>query len=169
MGRVFANGPGDLGSIPGRVIPKTFKMVLDISLLSNISYVSRVKWSNPGNGIAPYPTLPLGVVATEKGAFWSPSTTVANLTFYFLFYLLCILIFRVYWFLLLYICMELSFSALTQSFLIMSDVIFLVYCVCVRAHARCWRSKLSQLYLCGYNNWIFKWPLTKLICYTESF
>ena len=23
--RVFANGPGDLGSIPGRVIPKTLK------------------------------------------------------------------------------------------------------------------------------------------------
>ena len=31
--RVFANGPGDLGSIPGRVIPKTQKMVLDASLL----------------------------------------------------------------------------------------------------------------------------------------
>ncbi len=27
MVRVFANGPGDLGSIPGRVIPKTLKMV----------------------------------------------------------------------------------------------------------------------------------------------
>ena len=24
VGTVFANGPGDLGSIPGRVIPKTF-------------------------------------------------------------------------------------------------------------------------------------------------
>ena len=33
MGRVFTNGPGDLGSIPGRVIPKTLKMVLDTSLL----------------------------------------------------------------------------------------------------------------------------------------
>ena len=30
----FANGPGDLGSIPGRVIPKTLKMVLDASLLN---------------------------------------------------------------------------------------------------------------------------------------
>ena len=27
--RVFANGLGDLGSIPGRVIPKTSKMVLN--------------------------------------------------------------------------------------------------------------------------------------------
>ena len=32
MSRVFTNGPGDLGSIPGRVIPKTQKMVLDAAL-----------------------------------------------------------------------------------------------------------------------------------------
>ena len=32
VGRVFTNDPGDLVSIPGRVIPKTFKMVLDTSL-----------------------------------------------------------------------------------------------------------------------------------------
>ena len=56
MGRVFANGLGDLGSIPGRVIPKTFKMVLDTSLLSNIRYISREKWSNRGKGVAPSPT-----------------------------------------------------------------------------------------------------------------
>ena len=31
VGRVFANGPGDHGSIPGHVIPKTLKMVLDTS------------------------------------------------------------------------------------------------------------------------------------------
>ena len=29
--RVFANSPGDLGSIPGRVIPKTSKMLIDTS------------------------------------------------------------------------------------------------------------------------------------------
>ena len=34
LGRVFANDPGDRGSIPGRVIPKTKKMVLDISLFN---------------------------------------------------------------------------------------------------------------------------------------
>ena len=33
-GRVIANGPGDRGSIPGRVIPKALKMVLDTSLLN---------------------------------------------------------------------------------------------------------------------------------------
>ena len=34
MVRVFANGPGDLGSIPGRVIPKTQKMVLLVQSLN---------------------------------------------------------------------------------------------------------------------------------------
>ena len=34
MNRVFVNGPRDPGSIPGRVIPKTQKMVLDAALLS---------------------------------------------------------------------------------------------------------------------------------------
>ena len=54
--RVFANGPGDLCSIPGRVIPKTLKIVLDALALSIIRYGSRVKWSNPGKGVAPSPT-----------------------------------------------------------------------------------------------------------------
>ena len=43
MGRVFANGPGDLGSIPGRVIPKILKMVLDTSLLNTQQYKVRIK------------------------------------------------------------------------------------------------------------------------------
>ena len=49
VGRVFANGPGDLGSIPGRVIPPYLT-------LSNIRYISRVKWSNPGKVVVPSPT-----------------------------------------------------------------------------------------------------------------
>ena len=61
MGRVFANSPGDRGSFPGRVIPKTFKMVLDTSLLNTQQYKV--------------------VVAIEKGVFWSPSTTVTNYIF----------------------------------------------------------------------------------------
>ena len=50
MVRVFANGPGDLGSIPGRVIPKTQKMILKplCLTLSIMKYGSRVSWSNPG-------------------------------------------------------------------------------------------------------------------------
>ena len=41
--RVFANGPGDLGSIPGRVIPKTLKMELDTTLLNTRYYKVRFK------------------------------------------------------------------------------------------------------------------------------
>ena len=87
MSRVFTNGLGDRGSIPGLVIPKTQKMVLDTSLLSTQHYKVRIKgkveqsreWSS---------TLPYnGVVTIEKGAFGSPSTKVANFTFYFAFLL----------------------------------------------------------------------------------
>ena len=54
MGWVFANGPEDRGSIPGRVIPKTQKMVLDVTLLNTKHYKVRIKskvkqsweWSN---------------------------------------------------------------------------------------------------------------------------
>ena len=65
--RVFANGPEDLGSISGRVIPKTLKMVLDTFLLNNQQYKIRIKGKveqsrESGVGI-------------EKGAFWLPLTT----------------------------------------------------------------------------------------------
>ena len=55
---MFANGPGDLGSIPGRVIPKTFKMVLDTSLLNTQQYKVHIKGKveHPGKGVAPSPT-----------------------------------------------------------------------------------------------------------------
>ena len=43
MSRVFANGPGDWGSIPGRVIPKTQKMVLDAALLNAQYYKVQIK------------------------------------------------------------------------------------------------------------------------------
>ena len=43
VGRVFTKGLGDLGSIPGRVIPKTLKMVLDTSLLNTLQYKVRIK------------------------------------------------------------------------------------------------------------------------------
>ena len=43
VGRKFANGPGDLGSILGRVIPKTLKMVLDTSLLNTQHYKVHIK------------------------------------------------------------------------------------------------------------------------------
>ena len=55
---VFANGLGDLGSIPGRVIPKTQKMVLDASLLNTQHYKVRIKGKvkQSREGVAPSPT-----------------------------------------------------------------------------------------------------------------
>ena len=41
--RVFAKGLGDLGSIPGRVIPKAQKMVLGATLLNTQHYEVRIK------------------------------------------------------------------------------------------------------------------------------
>ena len=43
MSRVFASGPGGLGSIPGRVIPKTQKMVFDAALINTQHYKVRIK------------------------------------------------------------------------------------------------------------------------------
>ena len=56
--RVLANGPGDLGSIPSRVILKTLKMVLDTSLLNTQQYMVRIKGnveqSKERSGALPY-------------------------------------------------------------------------------------------------------------------
>ena len=40
---MFTNGPGDLDSIPGHVIPKTLKIVLDTSLLNTKQYKVRIE------------------------------------------------------------------------------------------------------------------------------
>ena len=58
VGRAFAHGPGDLGSIPGCVIPKSLKMVLDTSLLNPQQLKVRIKGKveQPGKGVAPSPT-----------------------------------------------------------------------------------------------------------------
>ena len=58
MVRLFANGPRDQSSIPGRVIPKTQKMVLDASLL-NINYKLPIKGKveQSREGVAPPDTL----------------------------------------------------------------------------------------------------------------
>ena len=43
MVRVFNNAPGDRGSIPGRVIRKAPKMVLDAAFLNTQYYKVRIK------------------------------------------------------------------------------------------------------------------------------
>ena len=63
---MFANGPGDLDSIPGRVIPKTLWYLIH----SNIRYVSRIKWSNPGKGVASSST-------PQCSSYWKGSLIVA--------------------------------------------------------------------------------------------
>ena len=77
MVRVFAYGPGDLGSIPDWVIPKTLKMVLDASLLNTQHYKVRIKGKVEKSRER---SSALGVVAIKKVAFGSPSTMVDNFT-----------------------------------------------------------------------------------------
>ena len=81
MVRVFANGQGDLGSIPGRVIPKTQKMILDASLLNTQQYKVGIKGKVEQSRERSNVPLHIGVAAMEKGAFESPSTTAANFTY----------------------------------------------------------------------------------------
>ena len=61
MSRVFASGPADLGSVPGRVIQKTQKMVLDDSLLSTQHYKvcikGKVKQSMERSSALPYTSV----------------------------------------------------------------------------------------------------------------
>ena len=43
MSRVFVNSQGDWGSVPGRVIPKTQKIVPNVSLLNTQDCKVRIK------------------------------------------------------------------------------------------------------------------------------
>ena len=82
MLRVFTNGPRDQCSIPGRVISKTQKVVLDAYCLtlSIIRYGSRISGAIQGKEMrAP---LHLGVVLLKLVPSGSPSTTVGQLTIY---------------------------------------------------------------------------------------
>ena len=61
-------------------------MVLDTSLLDTQQYKVRIKGKvEQSREKSSAPPLHLGVVAIEKGAFWSPSTTVTNLTYLVIF------------------------------------------------------------------------------------
>ena len=67
MSRVFVNGLGDRGSIPGWVIPKNQEMVLNAALLNTRHYKVRIKGK-----MEPYLPLKIGVVAIEEGALGHP-------------------------------------------------------------------------------------------------
>ena len=79
MVRVFANSSGNLGSIPGEVIPKNSKMVLDASLL-NTQHCKVYINGKLVQSMEISCTLPYTFFAIEKGDLGSPSTTVANFT-----------------------------------------------------------------------------------------
>ena len=81
MVRVFANGPGDLGLIPGWVITKTQKWYLmpPCLTLCIIRYGSRVKWSNPGKGKKPSST-------PWYSSYRKGSLQVTNFTFFLLYW-----------------------------------------------------------------------------------
>ena len=59
--RVFTNGLGDVGSIPGRVILKTLKIVFDTALLNTQQYKVRIKskveQSRERNSTLPYTSV----------------------------------------------------------------------------------------------------------------
>ena len=58
-------------------------MVLDTSLFNTQHYKALIKGKlEQSRERSSAPPLHLGVVAIEKGTFWSPSTMVANFTFY---------------------------------------------------------------------------------------
>ena len=78
MGRVFANGLGDQGSIPGQAISETQKMVLDTSLLTTQYYKIYIKGKVEQSRRSTHP-----YTSIENGSLRSPLTTVAN--FYFIF------------------------------------------------------------------------------------
>ena len=57
----LANGPGDQGLIPGQVIPKTQKMVLDVALLNTQHYKvgikGKVEQSSEWSSTRPYTSV----------------------------------------------------------------------------------------------------------------
>ena len=67
---VFANGPGDQGSIPGRVIPKTQKMVLDAALLNTQHYKVRIKDKIVQSREGVVPSFTPWCRSNRKGSLW---------------------------------------------------------------------------------------------------
>ncbi len=70
-----------------RVIPNTPKMVLDAALLNSKNYKVRIKGKVDQSRKRSSTPLHIGVVAFEKGAFGSPSTTIANFTYFIYIYI----------------------------------------------------------------------------------
>ena len=83
MVRVFTDGPGDLGSVPDQVIPKTLKMVLGATLVNTQHYKVRIQGKVEQSREKSCALLyTLCIAAIEKGALGSSAITVANFTYF---------------------------------------------------------------------------------------
>ena len=84
MSTVLANGPRDRVSMPGKVIPKTQKMVLDAALFNiqyhKVSFKGKVKQSRKWSSALP---LHFDVVAIEKELSGHLRLWSRNLHFYY--------------------------------------------------------------------------------------
>ena len=82
---MFANCPGDQGSIPVESYQRLKKWYLmpPCLALTTIKWGSRVKWSNPGIGVVPSPTNRCS--SYWKGAFGSPSTKIVEYVYIYIY------------------------------------------------------------------------------------
>ena len=78
MVRMFTNGPGDLGSIISRDIPKPQKILFNASLFNSQQYKVWIKgkWSNPEKRVAPSSTPRCSSYC--KGSLWVTYDWLAN-------------------------------------------------------------------------------------------
>ena len=79
VGRVFAKGPGDQDSIPGRIKPKSQKMILDTAWLNTQHHKVRIKakmeQSSERGSALPYTSVLYLVKREASGRpqLWSPT------------------------------------------------------------------------------------------------
>ena len=111
-------------------------MVLDTSLLNTRQYKVRIKGKvEQSSERSSALTLHLSVVAIEKGAFWSPSTKVANFTFYLYIYMQNIYIYI--WFNHIYMMFvsifpgTVSYACHSRIYIYIYIYIYMCVCVCV--------------------------------------
>ena len=79
---VFANGLGDQGSIPGRLMPK---LKNDTSYLLHNTQHYKVQIKEANQEKEKHSLVHLGIVAIEKGSFQIPPTTVGQLIYIYIY------------------------------------------------------------------------------------
>ena len=137
VGRVFANGLEDQGSIPGGVIPKTLKMVLDTSLLNTQQYKVHIngkeEQSRERSSTFPYTSVQQLLKKEPSGR---PRLQLPDLLTFYLHIEIYIYIYILYIY--IYMCVCVSVCVYTCIY------IYIYVCVCVYIHANffwlqmCW-------------------------------